>query len=159
MNERLPAPQRRQLLLEAAKDLFARYGVAGVTTAAVVKRCDVTEPIFYRHFSSKRALLRQLVEDVIHRVAQDMGTLARRETDPVAALRSIIGHYPEISHEYAREFSIINRALAEIQDVPTRRLLKAHYEGYLAILERIISDGQRRGNRARTSRPISAHGI
>jgi len=53
---RLPAAERRAALLETALRVFAAGSYRGVTTAEIAREAGVTEPILYRHFSSKRDL-------------------------------------------------------------------------------------------------------
>lgn len=50
---RLKAQDRRQQILEVAAELFAQRGFHGVTTRELAGRLAITEPILYRHFSSK----------------------------------------------------------------------------------------------------------
>jgi AcrR family transcriptional regulator len=59
---RLPAPQRRALIEEAAARLFAERGYAGARLDDVAAAADVTKPMLYRHFESKKALYLALLE-------------------------------------------------------------------------------------------------
>jgi AcrR family transcriptional regulator len=52
----LPAAERRQALVEAALRVFAAGSYAGATTAELARAAGVSEPILYRHFTSKREL-------------------------------------------------------------------------------------------------------
>jgi AcrR family transcriptional regulator len=47
----------RQALLAAALELFADRGFAATTVAAIAERAGVTEMTFFRHFTSKDAVL------------------------------------------------------------------------------------------------------
>lgn len=53
---RLKAEDRRSQILEIASGLFAERGYHGVTTRELAQRLLITEPILYRHFSSKEDL-------------------------------------------------------------------------------------------------------
>ena len=53
---RLRAPQRRDTILDAALPLFARDGYAGTSINEIVAATDVTKPVVYDHFASKRDL-------------------------------------------------------------------------------------------------------
>ena len=59
---RLPGPERRALIEEAAADLFARRGYAGTRLDDVAAAAHVTKPMLYRHFDSKKALYLALLE-------------------------------------------------------------------------------------------------
>ena len=106
----------------------------------------MTEPILYRHFASKRALLRALLDEVTARMIAAFHQLTDGETDTVAGLRRICLAYPELSSRYQREFRIINQALLEATDARTRELLAAHYDAYRRFLQDLIEQGQRAGS-------------
>jgi AcrR family transcriptional regulator len=53
---RLPAAQRRATIVAAALQVFGSGSYAGSTTAEIARAAGVSEPIIYRHFSSKREL-------------------------------------------------------------------------------------------------------
>lgn len=66
-SKRIPAPERRSLILEAARKVFAESGYEGAKTQRIAAQAKVSEALVYRHFPSKlalyRAVLRQLVRD------------------------------------------------------------------------------------------------
>ncbi|HEV2974927.1 MAG TPA: TetR/AcrR family transcriptional regulator [Solirubrobacteraceae bacterium] len=62
LTRRLPAPERRALIEQAAARLFARDGYAATTVEQIVAAAGVSKPILYRHFESKRELYRSLLE-------------------------------------------------------------------------------------------------
>ncbi len=61
---RLPAEQRRSQLLEVAVELFAERGFHSTSMEDIADAAGITKPVVYQHFPSKRALYRELVEDV-----------------------------------------------------------------------------------------------
>jgi AcrR family transcriptional regulator len=52
----MAAADRRLHLVETAIELFSRGSYRGTTTAEIARAAGVSEPILYRHFSSKRDL-------------------------------------------------------------------------------------------------------
>jgi AcrR family transcriptional regulator len=59
---RIPAEERRALILLAAGRAFARDGYAGARIEDIAAAAHVTKPIVYRHFASKKALYMALLE-------------------------------------------------------------------------------------------------
>lgn len=59
--------ERRAVILEAARRVFAEYGYEGAKTLVIANEARVSEALVYRHFPSKlalyRAVLRQLVRE------------------------------------------------------------------------------------------------
>jgi AcrR family transcriptional regulator len=53
---RLPAPERRAAIVEAALQVFGSGSYTGSTTAEIARAAGVSEPIIYRHFPSKKEL-------------------------------------------------------------------------------------------------------
>jgi AcrR family transcriptional regulator len=60
---RLTARERRQAVLDAASQAFARSSYRGATTAEIARAAGITEPILYRHFGSKRDLYLACIDD------------------------------------------------------------------------------------------------
>ncbi len=53
---RLPAEERRELILSAARSVFVRCGLAGARTRDVATEAGINEGLLYRHFRSKDEL-------------------------------------------------------------------------------------------------------
>ena len=59
---RLPAAERRELILESAGKLFGERGYGHTSLDEIAAASGVTKPILYRHFDSKKALYLVLLE-------------------------------------------------------------------------------------------------
>jgi AcrR family transcriptional regulator len=57
--QRMTSEQRREQILECAKEVFATRGLAGARTRDIAEACGVNEALLYRHFASKEDLFRQ----------------------------------------------------------------------------------------------------
>lgn len=65
----------RRLLLEAARDLFARQGYSNTTAREIAEVAGVSEPLLFRHFGSKVGLFREaLVVPFLELVDEFEGT-------------------------------------------------------------------------------------
>jgi AcrR family transcriptional regulator len=60
--KRLPAAERRELILESAGELFGERGYAHTNLDEIAAAAGVTKPVLYRHFDSKKALYLALLE-------------------------------------------------------------------------------------------------
>jgi AcrR family transcriptional regulator len=56
MSIRLPAPARREQILDVAVEAFARNGFHGTSMNDVAEAAGVTKPVLYQHFNSKQDL-------------------------------------------------------------------------------------------------------
>jgi len=84
----------RESLIEAALELFARRGYAGVGTEEVVARAEVTRGALYHHFADKRDLFRAVFERVESGLMERIGARMKATDDPwelmVRGMRSFL---------------------------------------------------------------------
>ena len=90
-SERIPAAERRELILDAATAVFADRGYAGATTDQVAKAAGISQPYVVRMFGTKEKLFLEALDRALEKLfsmfrsviaAYDAGELA----DQVAAL-------------------------------------------------------------------------
>jgi AcrR family transcriptional regulator len=65
---RLTAAERRSAIVAAALRVFSEGSYAGATTAEIAREAGVSEPLLYRHFSSKRDLYFACLDDAWRRI-------------------------------------------------------------------------------------------
>jgi len=78
--QRMPAAERREMVLEAAVAEFAAHGLAGTSTEDVARRAGISQPYLFRLFPTKKALFLALVERCYRRVADTFITAAAGRT-------------------------------------------------------------------------------
>ncbi len=66
--QRMPAAERRELVLDAAVTEFAVHGLAGTSTEDVARRAGISQPYLFRLFPTKKALFLALVDRCFQRV-------------------------------------------------------------------------------------------
>jgi AcrR family transcriptional regulator len=59
---RLPAAERREIILTAATEIFAERGYVGASIDEIARASGVSPPVVYDHFASKQELHRFLLE-------------------------------------------------------------------------------------------------
>lgn len=76
---------RRQEILIAAMDLFAKKGFRGTTTRDLASQADVNEAIIFRHFNNKEELYTAILEhkaaEAQDRHMEELERLAKEGTD------------------------------------------------------------------------------
>lgn len=73
---RLPAAERRELILDAAIDAFAEGGYHETSLEAVAARAGVSKALIYEHFPSKMELYRGLLETYVHELLERVTSAA-----------------------------------------------------------------------------------
>lgn len=61
-SSRIPAAERRELILDAATNVFGELGYAGATTDQVAKAAGISQPYVVRMFGSKENLFVEVME-------------------------------------------------------------------------------------------------
>jgi len=145
VSSRLPGPERRQAVVETACRVFAKSSYHGSTTAQIARETGVSEPVLYRHFSSKRELYVACLDAVWERVRALWEDALAREQDPRNWLRAIGKAYLE--ERAAAKIVLVDlwiQALTEAADDPEiRRALRAQVRevhDYVASLIRRAQD-------------------
>ena len=62
MSVRLPGPERRESILNAAQRLFSEKGYHGVSIDEIAREVNVSPAILYRHFKSKKLLYEAVLQ-------------------------------------------------------------------------------------------------
>ena len=75
---RLPAAQRREQLIETAIPVFAEQGFHATSMNDVAEAAGVTKPVLYQHFSSKRDLFVELLDEIGNQLRE---TIAKATAD------------------------------------------------------------------------------
>ena len=70
----MPRAERRAQILDAATRAFARTGFSATSLDDVAAEAGVTHVILYRHFDSKTDLYRAVLDGVVSRLADKLGT-------------------------------------------------------------------------------------
>ena len=68
VSTRLSAAERRSVIVDAALRVFSDGSYAGATTAEIAREAGVSEPLLYRHFSSKRELYFACLDEAWRRI-------------------------------------------------------------------------------------------
>ncbi len=146
-------PSRREQILRAAAQLFAERGSRSVGVDDVGAAVGVTGPAIYRHFTSKDAMLAEMLEGISERLLA--GARARVDAagpDPAAQLRALIA--------FQVDFALDNPALITVQDrdlgslapddaARVRRLQRRYVEVWVDVLARLRPEQGTAGSRAR----------
>jgi AcrR family transcriptional regulator len=128
-----PTPTRREQILAAAAELFARHGFHGVGIDDIGSAVGISGPALYRHFRSKDAMLGEMLTSISEVLLA--GGQERTERNDKAA--------PEILEDLVRfhvDFALDNPALITVQERnlgnltdPDRRRVRALQRRYVEV--------------------------
>ena len=127
MTTRLPAEERKAAVLDCAANLFATGSYRGTTTAEIARRAGVTEPVLYRHFSSKRALYFAVLAESWRRLRQLWDETVAAEPNPKLWIPSMGRAYFEATDPRLHSANLWIQSLTEASDDPAiRAYLRKH---------------------------------
>jgi AcrR family transcriptional regulator len=121
---RMTGPQRRERILDAAVEAFARGGYEGSSVGEIAAAAGVTKPVLYDHFASKRdlfvAVMERTRDELTARGAAAMGTEAPLEARIRTAVEAFFA-YVEEHPAAARVLLVLPRGEPELVE-PSRRV-------------------------------------
>src|SRR5215471_21688762 len=96
----------RRTILDAAEELLAAGGEAGLSIRELCARAGVTPPTIYHHFGDKQALVDRVIDECF---AEFDATLAQRTlpADPVEALRLAFDNYVEYGLAHPTHYRVM----------------------------------------------------
>lgn len=107
---------RRQALLAAAAALFALHGFNRVSLEDLGAAAGISGPAVYRHFQGKQAVLGDLLLTVSRELLGGGRRVIAETTDPLAALRRLVGFQvefalgkPDVIRVQDRDFSNLSQ--------------------------------------------------
>lgn len=90
---------RREEILDAATELFARHGYSDAVTQALAERLQVGKGTIYRHFPSKRDLFLAAADRVMKRMRERIDACVAGVEDPLdriaQAIRAFLAFFAE----------------------------------------------------------------
>jgi len=108
----LRRPERRQSILAGAARAFARHGFVATSMEAIADATGVTKLILYRHFDSKEALYRAVVDRVSARLAEEFAAVAAGGRPSRVAARAFL----TVAREDPDGFRLLWRHAAREED-------------------------------------------
>jgi|SRR5579875_797047 len=138
-----PSTTRRQQIIEVAAELFAARGYHGVSIADLGTALGLSGPALYKHFSSKDALLAEMLIGISQRLL-DEGERRYRATveqGPRATLDALIGWHIEFALTYPALITVQFRdldSLSEADRRKVRRLQRKYVERWVEVIRAVV---------------------
>lgn len=142
---RLPAAKRREQLLDTAARLFAQHGFAGATTSQIAREAGVTEPIIYRHFTSKQDLFIALIDRTSEETISLWEEELRSAPDPAERLKRLIRANPMVGGKGKGVYRVIIQAMTEVHEPKILEALHRHITKLHAFLVEEVTKAQETG--------------
>src|SRR5499427_7675652 len=133
--QRMPAVERRELVLDAAVAEFAVHGLAGTSTEDVARRAGISQAYLFRLFPTKKALFLALVDRCFRRV-QDSFAAAAGDLTGEEAKTAMADAYERLLDD--RTLLLLQmQAYAACDDPEIRAVTRAGFKKLWELVERL----------------------
>ena len=138
----LPAEERRAITVETVVELAAEQNPSEITTAAIATRMGLTQGALFRHFPSKDAIWRAVMDWVAERLMARVDRAASSAASPRGALEAIFMAHVAFIAEHPGVPRMMFGELQRPGDSATRRMVQALLERYRDRLRALIEQGR-----------------
>jgi AcrR family transcriptional regulator len=137
---RLSGEERRALILHSAKHVFAQSNYAEASTGALARESEITEPMLYKHFGSKKGLFLAVLGEFGE---QFLGMLQERlsrraEKDVLDALEHVVDDYRAAIKADPEIQRILFQAVIEASDPDIASCVSKHNRAVYGYVHDIV---------------------
>lgn len=144
---RMRGEERRALMLRSAKHVFARSTYAEASTGELARASEVTEPMLYKHFGSKKGLfLAVLREFGLQFLDQLQDRVSRRaDQDLLDALAHVVDDYLATIKADPETQRVLFQAVIESGDPDIARSVSLHNRAVYQIIHQLVERASQNG--------------
>jgi AcrR family transcriptional regulator len=134
----------REKILLAAVQLFAEYGYHAAPLRDIARIAGIQAASIYYHYTSKQALLIEIMETYMQRLNANLERILREQNDPQQCLRAAIANHIRLHTSYKSEFFIIDTEIRALEGENRTRIISLR-DRYEYLLQELLRDGMERG--------------
>jgi AcrR family transcriptional regulator len=122
-------PTRREEIIAAAAELFARHGFHGVGIDDIGAAVGISGPALYRHFSSKDAILGEMLTSISKGLLEGGSARVAAAGSREEALAELVAFHTDFAMSNPALITVQERDLANLRDADRRevRALQRRY--------------------------------
>ncbi len=136
---------KRDDILTAAIEVFARYGLKKTTVGDIIRAAGVSRATVYKHFADKGEIFEAVVaREIGEMLAEDRRAVAR-ETTTRARLRAAITTHSELTRKKVNLLRVTRERFAEFVPHSAEQMRKVTQEAaalFADIIQRGVDDGE-----------------
>lgn len=130
----------KQAILDAAQDLLARHGYAGLSMRELALESGLAKATIYHYFQDKEEIFRQVLERDMRTVHEHVVTAMDKEEGCLAKLRAVIYTYSSLMHDRRAIIMNVIREIGENKQL-FREVMCSHRRTHLGPLMALIQQG------------------
>jgi AcrR family transcriptional regulator len=145
-SKHLPADERRAVTVEAVVELAGTRNPSEITTAAIAEQMNVTQGALFRHFPTKAAIWRAVMEWVAERLLGRLDRAARGAATPLAALQAMFMAHVEFVCDHPGVPRMMFGELQHAGTTPAKQMAQTLIQGYGQRLAGVLAQGKASGD-------------
>ena len=142
---RLSSPLRRASTVQAVLDLAAVQNPAEITTSAIAEHMQITQGALFRHFATKEAIWKAVMEWVAERILAWVDDATQSSHSPLAALEAVFHAHIDFVVKHPGVPRILFGELQRAEDSPAKRAVRTLLRQYNGRLQTLIEQGKSQG--------------
>ncbi|NWJ98417.1 MAG: TetR/AcrR family transcriptional regulator [Chloroflexi bacterium] len=143
----MKANERRELILSKAKQVFARHSYRDASTSELAHESEVSEPMLYKHFGSKKGLFLQVLEQFGNRFTSNWQNHLSQsaKVEPLKALAEIGLEYRSAIKADPDILKVFFQAIAESSDPEIAQVTRRNNQNARAFIRQLLEQAQTEG--------------
>lgn len=132
---------RQHEIVETARKIIVSKGIENLTIREIARELKVTDGALYKHFKSKKEIIKLLIEDIEITLLDTIDSAAGKSNEPLKKLENIFSSH--ISYAEQRKgvsFIVINETL-NLKDKSLQRKMFNVIRKYLDKIRQILKEG------------------
>ncbi|REB08745.1 TetR/AcrR family transcriptional regulator [Sporosarcina sp. BI001-red] len=142
---RMTGEERKKVLIKSAIKVFAEENYRAAKVADIATNADVTEPIVYKHFSSKKNLYLEVLTLIMEKTMKRFQNVIAKSMNPLEKLELIIKEYNLMIHVFRQELKLEFQAVSEIDDPDVKEIIATGYLSSFKLVENLLQEGMDQG--------------
>ena len=138
------ATQSKQLILDNAKKLFAKYGFSASSMDELGKMCDLNKAMIFYYYKNKQGLFEAVMIDILSSIENDIDIKLKEFSKPIEKLESFIKTYGQFACKNPYFPALLLKELSSSGAVLNEQLF-IHMKSLYSRFSQILKDGEEKG--------------
>ncbi|MDK9708576.1 MAG: TetR family transcriptional regulator [Desulforhopalus sp.] len=144
-NKRLPANERREVIIETVLQLAGLHNPSEITTYAIATQMQLSQGALFRHFATKDAIWQAVMESVSDRLLSQINHVSKTTEEPLAALRAIFMTHLEFAIDRPGIPRILFGELQKADATAAKQIAQTMLKQYALLIGTRIEQGKALG--------------
>lgn len=153
---RVPSPSIAAAL-PAAATAFAKRSIDGTRMEDIAAATGIPRATLYYHFASKEEILTWLLERLLQRLAEDIGTILDRPDPAQARVEDVVEAYLRLFADHPDLYGVLFANLGRVTRIPA--LADSVWAGFHQPVAKLLGDGERDGTLRSVSRETTSSAV